>query len=182
VAASASATALGLPLSPAQALSVHVQRKVAIQRNVHVSFHARRLPEHGYYYAVIVLKPYKAYTRFSPPPCSTSSNMQATNYGYPTPRGEVALTLMPAKSLTRRWCRGAKYEGAIYAVPHAPPCESTYPCRSEPYKEECAGIGPGCVPGVVARPGQYAYPDGLPTPLATGTSIVGRFTVKFPSA
>ncbi|HWX74530.1 MAG TPA: hypothetical protein VNZ05_04435 [Solirubrobacteraceae bacterium] len=182
VAASSSATALSLPLSSAQALSVHVQRKLAIQRNLHVSFHARRLPEHGYYYAVIVLKPYKTYTHFSPPPCSTSSNMQATNYGYPTPRGEVVLTLTPAKSLTRRWCRGGVYEGAIYAVPHAPPCESTYPCRSEPYKEPCAGIGPGCVPGVVARPRQYAYPDGLPRPLATGTMIVGRFTVKFPAA
>ncbi len=148
---------------------------------MHITFHAPTLPEGGYYYAVIVLKPYKKYTRTSPPPCATSSDMQRTDYGYPQPGGEVALALTPAKSHTRHWCPGGDYLGAIYAVPHAPPCESAYPCRSEPYKKPCAGIGPGCVEGVVARPREWAYPQGLPTPLASGTTIVGHFTVTFPS-
>ncbi|MGO9249229.1 MAG: hypothetical protein ACLP7W_11685 [Solirubrobacteraceae bacterium] len=164
----------------AEHVSVHVQRRLAARKNVHITFHAPRLPEGGYYYAVIVLKPYKDYTRTSPPPCATSSNMQRTDYGYPQANGQVALSLTPAKSSTGHWCPGGSYEGAIYAVPHAPPCESAYPCNSEPYKEPCAGIGPGCVLGVVARPKEYAYPDGLPRPRATGTTIVARFSVRFP--
>ncbi len=161
--------------------TVHVQQKLAARQNVHLTFQARQLPEGGYYYGVIVLKPYKKYTRTSPPPCSTSSNMQRTDYGYPQANGQVALALTPARSSTGHWCPSGSYEGAIYAVPHAPPCESAYPCHSEPYKERCAGIGPGCVQGIVARPKEYAYPDGLPTPRATGTTIVARFSVKFPS-
>ena len=164
----------------AEHVSVHVQRRLAARKNVHITFHAPRLPEGGYYYAVIVLKPYKDYTRASPPPCATSSDMQRTDYGYPQSSGEVALALTPAKSLTGHWCPGGDYVGAIYAVPHAPPCESAYPCSSEPYKEPCVGIGPGCVHGIVARPREWSYPDGLPTPLASRTTIVGRFTVRFP--
>jgi hypothetical protein len=163
------------------ALSVHVQRTLVASRNVHITFRAAKLPEGGYYYAVIVLKPYKHHTEKSPPPCSTSSDMQRTDYGFPQPNGVVALALTPAKSATGHWCRGGTYVGGIYAVPHAPPCEGTYPCRSEPYKGPCAGIAPGCVQGVVARPREYTYPDGLPAPLADGTKIVGRFTVEFPS-
>lgn len=161
-------------------VSMHVQHKLAVRQNVHLTFQAKRLPEGGYYYGVIVLKPYKQYTRTSPPPCSTSSNMQRTDYGYPQAKGRVALALTPAKSLTGHWCPSGSYEGAIYAVPHAPPCESTYPCHSEPYKEPCAGIGPGCVHGVVIRPHIYKYPDGLPRSRATGTTIVARFSVTFP--
>jgi hypothetical protein len=164
----------------AKHVSVHVQRRLAARKNVHITFHAPRLPEGGYYYAVIVLKPYKKYTRTSPPPCAMSSDMQRTDYGYPQANGQVALALTPAKSSTGHWCPGGSYEGAIYAVPHAPPCESAYPCNSEPYKEPCAGIGPGCVLGVVVRPKEYAYPDGLPRPRATGTTIVARFSVRFP--
>ena len=164
----------------AEHVSVHVQRRLAARKNVHITFHAPRLPEGGYYYAVIVLKPYKKYTRASPPPCAMSSNMQRTDYGYPQANGQVALALTPAKSSTGHWCPGGSYEGAIYAVPHTPPCESAYPCNSEPYKEPCAGIGPGCVHGVVARPREYRYPDGLPIPRGTGTTIVARFTVRFP--
>jgi hypothetical protein len=110
----------------AYALSVHVQRHVAVRQNVHITFHEHKLPEHGYYYAVIVLKPYREYTSNSPPPCSPSSNMFGTNYGYPQPNGVVALTPTPSKSLTEHWCHGGFYEGGIYAVPHPPPCESTY--------------------------------------------------------
>lgn len=181
----ASATcALSLALSAialAATLSVHVQHRLSEYQNVHLAFQGRRLPEDGYYYGVIVMKPYKKFTRTSPPPCSTSSNMQATDYGYPQANGKVALALTPAKSRTGHWCPSGSYEGAIYAVPHAPPCESTYPCRSEPYERPCAGIGPGCVHGVVAWPRAYAYPDGLPRPRATGTAIVAHFSVTFPS-
>jgi hypothetical protein len=161
---------------------VHVQRKLAVRQNVHLTFHARRLPEGGYYYGVIVLKPYKKYTRTSPPPCSTSSNMQHTDYGYPQPNKRVALILTPAKSPTGHWCPNGSYEGAIYAVPHAPPCESTYPCRSEPYRppSPCWKLEGHRVCGVVALPRAYVYPDGLPTPRATGTTIVARFSIKFP--
>ncbi len=165
----------------AEPVSVHVQRKINAHQNVHITFHAQHLPEGGYYYGVIVLKPYKKYTRTSPPPCATSSNMQRTDYGYPQPSGRVALALTPAKSHAGQWCPGGDYLGAIYAVPHAPPCESAYPCRSEPYKEPCAGIAPGCVHGVVARPKEWAYPQGLPTPRASGATIVGHFTVRFSS-
>jgi hypothetical protein len=165
-------------MAPAAAVSVHVQHRLDARRSIHLTFQAMQLPEGGYYYGVIVLKPYKKYTRTSPPPCSTSSDMQRTDYGHPHANGQVALTLTPSRSRTGHWCRNGSYEGAIYAVPHVPPCESTYPCHSEPYP--CAGVGPGCVHGVVARPEQYAYPDGLPTPLASGTAIVARFSVKLP--
>ena len=108
--------------------------------------------------------------------------MQRTDYGYPRPNGEVALALTPARSSTMHWCRGGSYAGAIYAVPHAPPCQSTYPCRSEPYEppSPCWVIEGHPVCGVVALPREYAYPDGLPAPLARGTSVVARFTVRFP--
>jgi hypothetical protein len=180
VAAAVGTLSFALSAIALAAVSVHVQHKLAVHQNVNLTFQARQLPEGGYYYGVIVLKPYKKYTRTSPPPCSTSSNMQRTDYGYPRAVGKVALALTPAKSSTEHWCPSGSYEGAIYAVPHAPPCESAYPCHSEPYKEPCAGLAPGCVHGVVAQPKQYSYPDGLPTPRATGTMIVARFSVKFP--
>jgi len=164
----------------AEHVSVHVQRRLAARKNVHITFHAPRLPEGGYYYAVIVLKPYKKYTRTSPPPCAMSSDMQRTDYGYPQSNGQVALALTPAKSSTGHWCPSGSYEGAIYAVPHAPPCESAYPCHGEPHKELCPGIGPGCVRGRVEIRKAYEYPDGLPRPRATGTTIVARFSVRFP--
>jgi hypothetical protein len=172
-----SAVALAAPLH----VHVHVLHKPAVGRNVRVTFRATPLPEHGYYYGVLVLKPYKKYTTKHPPPCSTSSNMQRTDYGYAAPSRQVALALTPAKSTTTHWCPGGSYEGAIYAVPHAPPCESRYPCRSEPYEppSPCWDIEGRRVCGVVALPREYAYPDGLPKPLASGTTMVGRFTIRF---
>ncbi len=105
--------------------------------------------------------------------------MEKTDYGYPQPGRSVRLTLTPAKSVAGHWCRGGNYLGAVYAVPHAPPCNRAYPCRSEPYEPSpCFEIAPGrraC--GVVARPKLYRYPDGLPAPLAKGTRIIGRFAV-----
>jgi hypothetical protein len=163
-----------------------VQRHLAVGQNVHITFRAHKLPHHGYYYAVIVLKPYKKYTPNSPPPCSPSSNMSAADYGYPRPNGEVKLTLTsvltPTEAPTKQWCPGGFYEGGVYAVPHPPPCESRYPClRSEPYK-----IPPQCFTSAgrqycgLVLPKGWRYPEGLPKPLASGTRIVARFTVRFP--
>ena len=144
-------------------VSVHVQRKLSVTGNVHVSFDPTDpLPVGGYYYAVIVLKPYRHYTKKSPPPCATSSDMQRTDYGYPHPGRPVQLALTPAESVARHWCRGGVYVGAIYAVPQPPPCEGAYPCLyAEPYKapSPCFEIAPGqraC--GVVAT----AVPLSLP--------------------
>lgn len=166
-----------------ETIFVHVQGQLNTRENVHVSFQAgSRLPDGGYYYAVIVLKPYKRYTRNAPPPCSTSSDMERTDYGYPQPARNVRLALTPAKSATGHWCRGGAYVGAVYAVPHAPPCESKYPCRSEPYEppSPCWEVASGRkVCGIVALPRRYAYPDGIPEPLAHGAHIVGRFSVAF---
>jgi hypothetical protein len=166
-----------------EAVSVHVQRHLSVRETVHIGFHpAQRLPEGGYYYAVVVLKPYGRYTRRDPPPCSTSSNMERTDYGYPQPDGSVRLALTPTRSATRHWCGHGSYLGAVYAVPHAPPCERKYPCRSEPYKlpSPCWETEPGRrVCGVVALRGRYAYPGGIPAPLAADTHIVGRFGVVF---
>src|ERR1700682_5223980 len=86
LATGASASAL-IFAGSAHALSVHVQRHVAVRQNVHITFHAHKLPEHGYYYAVIVLRPYKKYTATSAPTCSPSSNMYAADYGYPRAEG-----------------------------------------------------------------------------------------------
>jgi hypothetical protein len=61
----------------------HVQRKLSIRESVRVSFTPNSAyPSLGYYYAVVVLKPYRHYTRKKPPPCSASSDMQSTRYGY----------------------------------------------------------------------------------------------------
>jgi hypothetical protein len=175
---SAGASAEGSP----EAVSVRVQHKLSIRENVHVSFKpGGQLPEGGYYYGVIVLKPYRHYTQKAPPPCSTSSDMERTDYGYPQPGHPVELALTPASSRTGHWCRGGAYIGAIYAVPHAPPCESRYPCRSEPNERSPCweGTNGRKVCGTVAEPKGYTYPGGLPKPIAKGTLIVGRFSVTF---
>jgi hypothetical protein len=180
--ASVVAGSAGTSAASAAGVAVHVQRPHSVAQSVHVSFSAAPLPNGGYYYAVIVLEPYSHYTRSSPPPCATSSNMQRTDYGYPRASSRVALAITPAHSATGHWCRGGTYSGAIYAVPHAPPCEGRYPCRSEPYEppSPCWRVDGHIVCGVVAVPHQYSYPDGLPAPLARGTSIVARFSVRFP--
>lgn len=180
--AALTASGAGLAAATAATVPVHVQGHPAVTASVRVSFHAQPLAAGGYYYAVVVLEPYRHYTRSSPPPCATSSNMQRTDYGYPRAGGEVALALTPARSAARRWCRGGTYAGAVYAVPHAPPCEGRYPCRAEPYEppSPCWGIDGHIVCGVVALPRQYRYPDGLPAPLAKGTRVIAHFSVRFP--
>jgi hypothetical protein len=113
-------------------VTVQVQRDRSVSGTVHVRFRPTvALPAGGYYYAVIVLKPYKGYTRTAPPPCAVSSDMQKTAYGYPHPGQAVSLTLTRTASRQHRWCRGGTYVGAIYAVPNPPPCQGKYPCSSE---------------------------------------------------
>ena len=160
---------------------MHVQRHPRIGQSLRISFRASPLAHGGYYYAVIVLRPYKHYTRSAPPPCSTSSNMQRADYGYPQRGAAVALALTPAQLTTNHWCPGGTYTGAIYAVSHKPPCEGAYPCRSEPYEPSsaCWNLEGHRVCGVVVLPQQYSYPSGLPAPLASGTRIIGRFAVTF---
>jgi hypothetical protein len=81
---------------------------------VHLRFRAGgQLPKGGYYYAVIVLKPYRHYTAQAPPPCSTSSDMRRTDYGYPQADRSVSLALTPARSATNHWCPGGSYVGAV---------------------------------------------------------------------
>jgi hypothetical protein len=167
--------------APAE-VAVHVQRRLRIFDNVRISFHPDvALAAGGYYYAVIVLKPYKHYTRSVPPPCAVSSDMQKTAYGYAHPGQPVSLELTRTASRQHAWCPGGSYIGAIYAVPNPPPCESRYPCSSE-YSEAspCWEIQPGhraC--GVVAHPALYAYPADLPAPLEKATRIIGHFRVTF---
>jgi len=183
IALTTAGSAVALAGTQSDRVSVHVQPKPGIAGSVHISFRPTdRLPPGGYYYAVIVLRPYKHYTKYAPPPCATSSNMGKTDYGYPNPSHPVRLALTPAKSFARHWCRGGVYSGGIYAVPYPPPCNSTYPCRSEPYKapSPCFEISPGhraC--GVVAKPKLYDYPDALPAPLAKGARIIARFQLTF---
>jgi hypothetical protein len=183
LALAAAGTAPAAATTVGETVSVHVQRTLSVRENVHVSFHAGgTLPAGGYYYAVVVLRPYGRYTRGHPPPCSTSSNMERADYGYPATDGSVRLALTPARSATHRWCRRGSYLGAIYAVPHAPPCEARYPCSSEPYEppSPCWEVAAGHrVCGVVVRRPGYAYPGAIPAPLAPDTRIVGRFNVVF---
>jgi hypothetical protein len=171
-----------LAVAPAtQAVTVRLETKPTVGRNVGLSFSAAPLPGGGYYYGVLVLAPYRHYTRTVPPACSTSSDMQRTDYGYPQPKGLVTLALTPAKSDTHRWCHGGSYEGAIYAVPHAAPCEGAYPCRAEPYEPSpCWSYEGRPVCGVVAAK-LWRFPDALPQPLASGTTILAHFSVRFPA-
>ncbi len=158
-----------------------VKRPPHIREPVHLKLSAPVLPEGGYYYGVLVLRPHGRYTSRETPGCAVSSDMQRAAYGYPNARGAVSLALAPATSKAHHWCPGGRYEGAVYAVPHAPPCEGKYPCRSEPYEppSPCWDTGGGhVVCGVVVRR-VWSYPEPLPTPLARGTKVVARFTVTF---
>lgn len=169
-------TLLAATASAQASITPHILLKPNVHRNVSLSFAASPLPEGGYYYAVIVLEPYRDYTREHPPPCSVSSDMQRTDYGYPQ-AGKVSLALTPARSHTGRWCLGGSYEGAIYAVPPSRPCERTYSCEGE----RCASSPCRPLTGVVALPRQWAYPEPPPGPSSRNVRIVGWFVVRFHS-
>jgi hypothetical protein len=163
------------------AVAVHIAGHPKVNEAVRVSFlPSGSLPAGGYYYAVLVLKPYRRYTAAAPPPCAVSSDMQRTAYGYPRAGHAVSLTLTRTASHRRIWCPGGTYLGAVYAVPNPPPCNAAYPCSSE-YSEAspCWEISPGHkVCGVVALR-VHRYPEGLPVPLEKATRIVARFHVSF---
>jgi hypothetical protein len=156
-------------------VSVGVPRQPSPTGDLRISFLPRYLPRGGYYYAVLVLENYRDHVLGAPPTCAVSSDMDKTEYGYPTRGHRLRLTVIPARSQTDRWCIGGIYQGALYAVPHRPPCSKRYPCYG---KRTCGGI-PVC--GVVPypAPAPYSYPGGLPPPLDRSTRIVGRFQVSF---
>jgi len=133
------------------------------------------LPRGSYYYAVAVLVHYRPKgADAGTAPCAISSDMGLTEYGRPGGAKSLQLTLLPASASQGRWCAGGTYEGAVYAVPHPPPCNSKYPCY---------GRGSGCgeprgVCGVVINPG-YSYPGGLPKPIDRRSRVVGHFKLLF---
>src|ERR1022692_758727 len=107
-----------------------VPRHPSVRGDIHINFVPKRaLPAGGYYYAVLVLEGYKRASEADPPSCAISSNVKLVEYGYPDRNGRVHLALPQAKSPSKRWCPGGTYTGAIYAVPHRPPCTSTYRCH-----------------------------------------------------
>lgn len=82
----------------------------------------------------------------------------------PSIAGNIQVSFRPADRLPD----GGYYYAVIvlkqykhYTSSEPPPCATSSKC------------------GVVAKPKLYRYPDGLPTPLAKGTRIVGRFQVAF---
>jgi hypothetical protein len=77
--------------------------------------------------------------------------MEKTEYGYPASNRAVRLTLLPAKSNNNRWCAGT-YVGAIYAVPHKPPCSASYPCYGKDANGACWELEGKYVCGIVALP------------------------------
>lgn len=122
----------GTARAGAAAVSVHVQ-KPNLKRSVHISFRPiGKLPPDGYYYAVMVLRPYRHYPRASPPPCSSASDMERADYGYPQSGKPVRLALTPARSTTGHWCRGGTYAGAIYAVPKRRPAKANIRAAANP--------------------------------------------------
>lgn len=162
------------PAAPLGNVVVKVPSHPSVLRNVQISFHPRsQLPQGGYYYAVLVLHDYLRYPGANPTPsCAISSDMERTAYGYPQRGRMVRLTLVPAKSSEGQWCSHGTYLGAVYAVPHKPPCNGHYRCYGK-----SAESSP--VSGVVAFPGPYSYPNGLPKPLDTRTRIAAHFRINF---
>ena len=144
--------------------------------NIQIAFAPQQLPGGGYYYAVVVLGPYTYYSMSHTPSCAVSSNMRATQYGFPRRGATLRLTLTRAPATVDAWCAGATYRGAVYAVPHRPSCSGYYRCSGG-----TAQCNPFC--GVVAQPQQHypGYPGGLPKPIDRSTRIVGRFTVTYAS-
>jgi hypothetical protein len=154
-------------------LSAGVQPPVRVPRHldrngvVRISFHPRAsLPPAGYYYAVAVLVHYSHAEQSKPPErCATSSAMDSTEYAAPSASGVAIFRLTPEQvhgrygghgfPRPRGWCADASYLGGIYAVPHPAPCTASYPCKV--IERPCAGVGPGCVRGVVANPQEPEY-------------------------
>jgi hypothetical protein len=148
-AASAASPALG-------PVSVHVAPHLSIDANPRIKFRPHgKLPPGGYYYAIVVLQHYSGAPQKTPPACAISSNMERTDYGYLHRGRPVSLTLLPAQSSARHWCAGGTYTGAVYAVPHKPPCSYYYPCTGKSAEVslcEKFQTPPPCVAGTVPAP------------------------------
>jgi hypothetical protein len=157
-------------------VQVQVPARPSVAGNVGISFQPRgHLPHGGYYYAIIVLKYLRLESRGEQPGCAISSDMEHATYAFAHGSHRLHLALIPAKSASAQWCPRGRYEGAVYAVPHKPPCSRAYPCKGK-----STGYGP-CqeyVCGVV-KPPSYTYPGGLPKPIDRTTRIVGHFQVQF---
>lgn len=167
------AVAATLKLEPVR---VTVVTPASTTGDIQVAFRPQQLPNGGYYYAVAVLGPYGYRGTTNTPSCAVSSNMRATQYGFPRRGATMRLTLTRAPSRTNAWCAGATYRGAVYAVPHRPSCSGYYRCTGG--TAQC--INHVC--GIIVPPQNYpGYPGGLPKPVDRSSRIVGRFTVTFAS-
>lgn len=171
--AAASAAGVHAELGP---VAVHVE-PASLHGSIWIGFspHAK-LPRGGYFYAVVVLGNL-ILRRGLTPSCAISSDMRVVEYGYPH-AGRVRLALPPASSVEGQWCEGGEYLGAVYAVPHKPPCSAAYPCYRGGSKAGGLTCGGQVLCGLRAPP-RYHYPGGLPKPVDPSTRIVGRFKVLF---
>jgi hypothetical protein len=170
---------------------VEVPRHPRVSGSFTVSFRLwEPLPSGGYYYAVVVLTKHDA-KRFSRAQCTQSSEMTDTEYGYPDAGHELHLSLSPEKSEPFSgepepldWCAEATYKGAIYAVPHAPPCTRREPCYGHTTAPECYPGEPRCYEGkhkpLYGKPIMHRRkPGGLPTPRDNATRMIAYFRVHF---
>lgn len=170
------APSLGAAVPP-RSVSVQAPENANPVAAVAVSFQTHlHLPLGGYYYAVAALSSYRTPVG-EEPRCAVSSDMLRTEYAFPrtTRQVRMQLRLFPAPFGNGEWCPGGTYVGAIYAVPHPPPCTRAYPCFG---RGSCGPSGGVC--GVVRRPTYgYSYPGGLPKPIDRKSRMVGRFTLTF---
>lgn len=171
-------------------IAVTVQRPPRISGNLTIGFRPREpLPSGGYYYAVVVLT--KRYAkRLSLARCAQGSDMADTEYGYPDGGPRLNLSLSPETSAPSEgqptpldWCAGATYKGAIYAVPHAPPCLRTEPCYGHTTAPECYAGETWCREGKFQPRGKLKMyrrkPGELPTPKDSATRVIAHFRVHF---
>ncbi len=177
-----------LAMNRPKLVSVRVPPHPVVVGNVTVSFKPREpLPSGGYYYAVVVLTKHDA-KHLGTKRCARSSNMGWTEYAYPTPGSRVHLALSPKPTRSTPptrlpWCAGAVYKGAVYAVPHSPPCRKFEPCYGHTTAPECyegetlCGKGGKQLHGVV--PQKRERPGTLPPPLDSSTRIIASFQVHF---
>lgn len=179
-----------LAASGSGAVSVDVPRHPSVAGDVTISFEPREpLPAGGYYYGVVVLTKHDA-KRLSLKRCAQESDMQYTEYGYPGLGKPVSLALGPEKTqptpettIIHRWCAGATYRGAVYAIPHGKPCRRFEPCYGHSTAPECYPGEQLCsngrqLHGVVARL-KPRKPGQLPVPRGRSAQIVAYFHVRF---
>jgi hypothetical protein len=182
--------ASALAASRSATVSVAVPRHPSVAGDITISFKPREpLPSGGYYYAVAVLTRYYA-KHLASARCARASNMEYTEYDYPSPGKPVSLTLSPEKwrlasgeTTTLDWCRGAAYRGAVYAVPHGKPCRRSEPCYGHSTAPECYEGEPLCsdgrqVYGIIQRR-KHEQPGELPPPRDSSTRIIAYFRVRF---